>query len=246
MLLQPDWNAADVHSGDRVLCFVPMSVDLYVSLLALLKLGAVAVFVDPWIAMRQMAAFAAAAEPRGFIGVPRSHWLRLWEPFLRTVPVTVTTGKRIASWPARWTLSELAATDSESGIHPVAVDSPALITFTSGSSGVPKGANRTHGFLAAQHSALQAEFACRDDDVDLTMFPVFTMNNLVRGITSVIPAMDFRHVAAVDAGVVAAEMRQWRVPPPARYRRHSWTGSPRTARDFGDCSPAVRRSRTNS
>ena len=202
---------ADVHSGDRVLCFVPMSVDLYVSLLALLKLGAVAVFVDPWIAMRQMAAFAAAAEPRGFIGVPRSHWLRLWEPFLRTVPVTVTTGKRIASWPARWTLSELAATDSESGIHPVAVDSPALITFTSGSSGVPKGANRTHGFLAAQHSALQAEFAYRDDDVDLTMFPVFTMNNLVCGITSVIPAMDFRHVAAVDAGVVAAQMRQWRV-----------------------------------
>ena len=30
---------ADVHSGDRVLCFVPMSVDLYVSLLALLTIG---------------------------------------------------------------------------------------------------------------------------------------------------------------------------------------------------------------
>ena len=43
------------------------------------------------------------------------------------------------------------------------------------------------------------------------MFPVFALNNLARGITSVIPAMDFRHVAEVDAGVVTAQMRQWRV-----------------------------------
>ena len=37
-------ECAGVNSGNRVLCFVTMSVDLYVSLLALLKLGAVAVF----------------------------------------------------------------------------------------------------------------------------------------------------------------------------------------------------------
>jgi acyl-CoA synthetase (AMP-forming)/AMP-acid ligase II len=200
-----------VRPGDRMLCFVPMSLDLYVALLALLKMGAVAVFVDPWIGLRQMAAFAAAAEPRGFIGVAQSHWLRLFEPVLRALPVTVTTGRRIGPWPARWTLRELEVAGSVTEIHPVTADTAALITFTSGSSGTPKGANRTHGFLAAQHVALQAEFTYRDDDVDLTMFPVFALNNLARGITSVIPAMDFRHVAAVDAGVVAAQMRQWHV-----------------------------------
>lgn len=202
---------AGLNLGDRVLCFVPMSVDLYISVLALLKLGAVAVFVDPWISIHQMATFALAAEPRGFIGATRSHLLRLWEPLLRTVPVSVTTGKRIDSLPARWTLSELAASHSETRIHPLADDSPALITFTSGSSGIPKGANRTHGFLLAQHYALQGEFPYQDNDVDLTMFPVFVLNNLARGITSVIPAMDFRHLAEVDAGLIAMQMQQRRV-----------------------------------
>jgi olefin beta-lactone synthetase len=184
---------------------------LYVALLALLKMGAVAVFVDPWIGMRQMAAFAAAAEPRGFVGVARSHWLRLFEPVLRALAVTITTGRRIGSWPARWTLRELEVAAYDTEIHPATADTLALITFTSGSSGTPKGANRTHGFLAAQHAALQTEFTYRDDDVDLTMFPVFALNNLARGIPSVIPAMDFRHVAAADAGVVAAQMQERRV-----------------------------------
>jgi acyl-CoA synthetase (AMP-forming)/AMP-acid ligase II len=83
-----------------------------------------------------------------------------------------------------------------------------MITFTSGSSGLPKGVNRTHGFLAAQHAALQHEFPQQDDDIDMPMFPVFALNNMGRGVPSIIPFIEFRHVERTDGSVIARQMHQ--------------------------------------
>jgi acyl-CoA synthetase (AMP-forming)/AMP-acid ligase II len=198
-------------AGDRAVVMIPMSIDLYVSMLAVLALGAVAVFVDPWIGRRQIAAFAAFAAPRAWLGVPRSHLLRLLDRRLRAIPFTVTSGRRLGPLPARRTLAELEEGGegiTVSAICPVEPDDPALITFTSGSSGEPKGANRTHRFLLAQHAALAAEFPAREGDVDMPMFPVFALNNLASGVPSVVPAMDFRRVDRIDAARVLAQMRR--------------------------------------
>jgi acyl-CoA synthetase (AMP-forming)/AMP-acid ligase II len=194
--------------GERAIVMIPMSIDLYVAMLAVLKLGAAAVFVDPWIGRRQIAAFAAFAEPRAWLGVPRSHLLRLLDPRLRAIPLTITTGRRLGPLPARWTLAEMVRMKEEAEVQPVEPDDPALITFTSGSSGEPKGANRTHRFLLAQHIALAAEFPAEEGDVDMPMFPVFALNNLASGVPSVVPDMDFRRVDRVEAARVLAQMRR--------------------------------------
>jgi acyl-CoA synthetase (AMP-forming)/AMP-acid ligase II len=196
-----------LRPGDRAIVMIPMSIDLYVGMLALLDLGAIAVFVDPWIGWRQIAAFAAFAEPRAYLGISRSHVLRLFSGRLRSIPITVTTGRRLGPIPARRTLTEIEEPPGDGVVHPVQADDPALITFTSGSSGEPKGANRTHGFLLAQHRALAAEFPAREGDVDMPMFPVFALNNLAVGVPSVVPAMDFRRVDRVDAAAVLGQMR---------------------------------------
>jgi len=194
--------------GDRAIVMIPMSIDLYVAMLGVLAMGAVAVFVDPWIGGRQIAAFAAFAKPRAWLGIPKSHALRLLDARLRAIPLTVTTGWRLGPLPARHTLGELEETAGNGEVQPVERDDPALITFTSGSSGEPKGANRTHRFLLAQHEALAAEFPAAENDVDMPMFPVFALNNLASGVPSIVPAMDFRRVDRVDAGRVLAQMRR--------------------------------------
>jgi acyl-CoA synthetase (AMP-forming)/AMP-acid ligase II len=197
-----------LEPGERAIVMIPMSIDLYVAMLALLEMGAVAVFVDPWIGRRQIAAFAAFAEPRAWLGIGKSHLLRLLDPRLRGIPLTVTTGWHLGPWPARCSLADLEEGTEESAVHPVSPDDPALITFTTGSSGEPKGANRTHRFLLAQRAALAAEFPAAEGDVEMTMFPVFALNNLAAGVPSVVPAMDFRRVDRVDAARVLAQMRQ--------------------------------------
>ncbi len=194
-------------AGDRAVVMIPMSIDLYVAMLAILRMGAVAVFVDPWIGRRQIAAFAAFAEPQAWLGVSRSHLLRLLDRRLRAIPFTVTAGGRLGPLPARRTLAELEAAPEDGEVQPVERDDSALITFTSGSSGEPKGANRTHRFLLAQHEALAAELPSQEGDVDMPMFPVFALNNLASGVPSVVPAMDFRRVDRVAAARVLAQMR---------------------------------------
>ena len=199
-------QAAGLSRGDRAVMMVPMSIDLYVLMLAVLKVGAIAVFVDPWVGRKQIAAFVEFAEVTAWIGVPKSHILRWLESSLRRIPLTVSSGSRCFGLAGQHSLAELERHAGNNSPEEVSMDDTAMITFTSGSSGLPKGVNRTHRFLAAQHAALQQEFPQHDQDVDMPMFPVFALNNLGRGVTSVIPAMDFRHVDRVDGATIADQM----------------------------------------
>lgn len=216
------WEMADAFSaalvakglapGDRAILMVPMSIELYVTLLGTIKMGGVAVFVDPWVKGRQIAAFCSFASPRAFIGVGKSHLLRLFDRRLLRIPLTVTTGPAFAGIPARFTLAGLLAEFAgDHQVYHARADEPALITFTSGSSGLPKGANRTHGFLLAQYEALTQEFPYRQDDIDMPMFPVFALRNIAGRIGSVIPDMDFRKVREVDPAVILGQIRQHQV-----------------------------------
>lgn len=207
-----DWMAAGlreqgIRAGDRVIIMVPMSLKLYQVLLGVLEIGAVAVFADPWVGPRSLAGFASYAEPKGFVGVAKSHAVRLFDKSLRQLPVTVTTGGRVWCIPARSSWSEVIRYEGPIRPYRNQPGDTALITFTSGSSGIPKGADRTHHFLSAQHEALNAEFPYRDDDVDMPTFPVFSLNNLANGVTTVIPDIDFRRVADADGRQIVEQMR---------------------------------------
>jgi acyl-CoA synthetase (AMP-forming)/AMP-acid ligase II len=227
-----------LQRGDRAIVMIPMSLELYAVLLGVLKIGAVAVFVDPWISVRRIAQFAAFAEPTAFLGIAKSHWLRLFEAKLRRLPITVTTGRRCLRIPARRTLTELLQGSHDPTIAETTAEETALITFTSGSSGLPKGADRTHGLLLAQHEALQTEFPYQASDIDMPMFPIFALNNLAAGRTSIVPEIDFRNVRGVDGTQLIAQIQQHAVttatasPPFFDRLAEAWTKNPNPPRSL--------------
>jgi acyl-CoA synthetase (AMP-forming)/AMP-acid ligase II len=90
--------------------------------------------------------------------------------------------------------------------EPVESEFPALITFTTGSTGTPKGANRTHRFLSAQHHALHHVVPYLAKDIDMPAFPIFSLNNLATGVTTVLPALNLAQPSDKDSALLASQI----------------------------------------
>jgi acyl-CoA synthetase (AMP-forming)/AMP-acid ligase II len=202
------FRALGLREGDAVMVMVPMSRPLYVLALALFRIGAPLVFIDPWVGLDRLDRAIALVRPKAFVGAAIAHALRFFSPAFRRVPIKIAAG-RFGRLFAPLALERLVASgDARAGeeIAPVGPDAPALLTFTTGSTGEPKGAVRTHAFLDAQRRALTAALGTREDDVDLAALPIFVLNNLACGATSVVPDFDPRRPGTVEPGRVLAQI----------------------------------------
>lgn len=181
--------------GDRVVIFVPMGIALYEILLAVFAIGAVAVFLDAWADCKRLDYAARLSEAKAFVAVPKAWLLLLKSRALRHIPV------RLPPWFGR---RRECAYFVPADCKP---DDPALITFTTGSTGTPKAALRTCGFLWAQHEALKEALDVSDGDVDLATLPIFALNNIACGVTTLIPGFNPAKPAEFDPARIAAEAR---------------------------------------
>ena len=213
-------QAAGLRTGDRVLVFQPMSIELYTALLAIFRLGLVATVLDPSAGRGHIEQCCGIARPRAFIGPARAHILRLLCRGLRRIERHFVT----AGWAPRSTRwSTLERLDPLNSMTPCDASHGALLTFTSGSTGVPKAAVRSHGFLLAQHEALAESIELEPGEVDLPTLPIFVLANLASGVTTVIPQGDLRRPGFIEPGPVLEQIERHRVTrtvgSPALYAR---------------------------
>ena len=197
------FRESGLTEGDRVLLFQPMSIELYVALLGLFRLGLVATVLDPSAGRRHVEQCCGIARPRAFLGPARAHLLRLYCRSLRRIERHfVTTGW--APSTIRW--SRLERFSPSNSIAACRSSDDALLTFTSGSTGKPKAAVRSHGFLRAQHSVLSESIQLEPCEIDLATLPIFVLANLASGVTSVIPQCDLRRPGFVAPGPLLKQL----------------------------------------
>src|SRR5690349_13400056 len=84
-----------IKGNDVVLLFQPMSADLYAVLLALFRLGAVAMFLDPSTGRDHIEHCCELQRPRALIASPKAHLLRLVSSSLRRIPLKFVFGSRL-------------------------------------------------------------------------------------------------------------------------------------------------------
>jgi acyl-CoA synthetase (AMP-forming)/AMP-acid ligase II len=198
-------SAYGIAQGDRTLMMVRPGVAFMAVAFALLKIGAVPVFIDPGLLRRDRKAFVqciAETEPVNFIGISVAHALRA--PFPKafiTVRRYVTVGKRWL-WGGA-TLDELRSERRDPyPVAPTTTEDEAAVAFTSGSTGIPKGVVFTHGMFHAQIALLRDELGYREGEVDLPGLYIFALFNPALGITTVMPDMDISKIAALNPAYI--------------------------------------------
>lgn len=182
-------NAAGIGRGARVLVLVPMRSELYLTLAAIWKVGATALFLDPSAGRRHIAACCLRTSPDAVIGIPAARLLWWLQGALRRIPVKLVWGSHLKFGEEDHSPMPTAEVDN---------DTPAILTFTSGSTGVPKGAIRTHGLLHAQYRALRKAIALEAGEVELATMPIIALVNLAAGITTLIPDADLKRPGFVN------------------------------------------------
>jgi olefin beta-lactone synthetase len=190
-------DAAGFDAGDRVVCAAPPSADFYAFALALLALRMPVVLIDGSLDRRRVIGALRAARARAIVGTAGT--LRRWPlvPPLARMRRFAIDGAPLGVRA----LGELLGAAVELP-QPPADETPGVISFTSGSTGIAKGVNRTHAVLLGQHRGLAEMLPVRRDDVDMTCFPAVALHNLMCGIATVLPPVDLRRPWAGDPRAV--------------------------------------------
>lgn len=193
------FTAGGIGAGIRTVVLVNPGPELYAVLFGLFKAGAVPVVIDPGMGVRPMLRCLSAVQPQAFVGIPKAHAVRvLFRRSFRTVGPTVTVGRR---WFWRGpTLAGIGRVPAGPvPPTPRAVDhEPAMIAFTTGSTGPAKAVELTHGNLAATLRLTQELTGVDDSESGLVTLPMFGLLYLLIGSRIALPPLIPSRVGATD------------------------------------------------
>ena len=193
-------NKKGIQKGSKVVLLASLDWPLYCTIAACFQLGAIVVLVDPWASSQYIQAALSQVEPEFLIISKKA---RLF--YLRTCI------RRIRKKILLDDLIKNPTSERRSEITQVASDHTALITFTSGTTGIPKGFDRTHLFLQSQQSAHDIFFDHHPDEIDLSMYPVFVLSNLKSGMTSILIKGNLRKIHTIKPAELYDQLTYYKV-----------------------------------
>ncbi len=187
--------AAGLAPGDRFILSVSTSAELVIAYIAALRAGLVVVPLNTAYTRTEVGRIVRDARPTAAAveDTERADW------------IGAAAGRKLLVLGVDLDLP--AGPDAE--IDQVGSNDPALLIFTSGTTGKPKGALLTHGNLLAGATAVNLAWRWEPDDRLLLTLPLFHLHGLgvgINGSLSAGAAMELR--PRFDAEDVAARCQQ--------------------------------------
>lgn len=187
---------AGLVAGDRVVLYLQNNPQYLVSLLAIWKIGAIAVAANPMLKQRELRLILDDSEAKALICLEQLHrdsgaeavrdsTVRLVvttsevDDITNSLPAHLTGERRGTPAGAHDLATLVAAFDGHTiSTHAPGYDDVAVITYTSGTTGRPKGACNTHGNILLGGCAYRDWFNLRRPGAVLGIAPLFHVTGL--------------------------------------------------------------------
>ncbi|WP_413943273.1 AMP-binding protein [Bdellovibrio sp. HCB-162] len=165
----------NLKAGDSLLLLETLTPQLYAIICAALGMGVSVILVEPWMPVTDIEHVINLVKPKLFV---TRWWGYLWG-------LRVSSIRHIPRWMHVTNLFKESTSDFKA--ESVDPQIPGIITFTTGTTGKPKGVRRNQGYLVDQYHALDHSLGLsKHDGPDMTLFANFALANLAAGRTSVI------------------------------------------------------------
>lgn len=196
------WHASGVRPGDRVAYLGLNHPDQITLLFALARIGALLAPLNFRLAAPEWQAVLEDCTPRCLIH--DAHWATAAQQLADACGDLPTLA-----------LHDLAQGDLEAALPdmPIGQDghAPAILVYTSGTTGAPKGAVHTQANLLANMAAAQSVQAITPEDVVLTVLPLFHVGGLcIQTLPALFAGACVILHARFDPGATLADLAQWR------------------------------------
>jgi olefin beta-lactone synthetase len=210
----------EFKSQERILILAPVQVELYALFYAMSSLQLVPVFIDTGLGIR------------GFLKVIRKS---------QVTAIISTSAFFKFRWlvPALFSYKRYSLNESGSGFKNLkdlfpdfagavptmaqSADSTVLITYTTGSTGQAKGADRSHRVLFYQYLYSQRHWPEANCEIDMPWFPMVAFQNLNCGIQTVLPKTNFRKIDDFEPREIVSQISSGKVTrmsaPPSVYAK---------------------------
>jgi len=162
------FKSKNINTKDRVLIAVPISIDTYRIVLALLYIGAIPVFMEEWAFKNNFYKHTKLVDCKAVIVAKKFRLIAFFSKAIRSIPIKLSSTKK---------------GNSSINLEQVQPNQTALLSFTSGSSGIPKIADRSHSFLIEQFRVLSDVTHCKGNENVCVGLAVVVLFYLAQGNT---------------------------------------------------------------
>ena len=195
------------QKGNKIVVFVPIGIEFYLILTAIFKMGLQAVFIDPYAGIEHINKCCEMISPDGIIGSGKTLLKGFFLKGIRKIGKKINYIKMMEHSEK---LSTYKKNKNQKKIQNEKIDgsTPALISFTSGSTGFPKIIMRTHEFLLGQHNVLEKNLKFEKETAVYSSFPIFLLSHIATGTTTFIPDLNWRKPVESDFGNIVKQITE--------------------------------------